>query len=63
MGDTLLHYAVYKENMDLIDYLLSVKADVNKKNNVNDFNNTIIFEFRGAYLPWIWLNNVQKKLY
>jgi len=34
MGDTLLHYAVYKQNVELIEYLLSNKADINKKNNV-----------------------------
>jgi len=33
MGDTLLHYAVYKQNVELIEYLLSNKADINKKNN------------------------------
>jgi len=34
MGDTLLHYAVYKQNVELIEYLLGNKADINKKNNV-----------------------------
>lgn len=39
MGDTLLHYAVYKENVELIKYLMSNKADPNRKNNVNILTN------------------------
>ena len=35
MGDTLLHYAVYKQNVELIEYLLSNNADIHKKNNRN----------------------------
>lgn len=34
MKDTILHYASYKENIELIDYLLANKADVHFKNSV-----------------------------
>lgn len=34
MGDTLLHYCVYKENTELIKYLLDKGADATIKNSV-----------------------------
>lgn len=34
MKDTILHYAAYKENIELIDYLLVNNADVNCRNSV-----------------------------
>ena len=34
MGDTILHYAAYKKNKDIISYLLKNGAQVTIKNSV-----------------------------
>ena len=34
MNDTILHYAAYKENKELVDYLLDKGANVNLTNTV-----------------------------
>ncbi len=36
MGDTILHYAAYKGNKELINYLLSHGASIEFKNSVRD---------------------------
>ncbi len=38
MGDTILHYASFKKNRDLISYLLKEGALVTIKNSVSFFN-------------------------
>ncbi len=35
MGDTILHYAAYKGNKELINYLLTHGASTELKNSVN----------------------------
>lgn len=38
MGDTILHYAVFKKNKNLISFLISKGADINIKNSVKTNN-------------------------
>jgi len=43
MLDTLLHYCAYKNNKEMINYLLSKNANTNMRNSVFIFENCFIF--------------------
>ncbi len=59
MGDTLLHYAVYKENLKLIELLVNNHADIHRKNNVKK----VLTKALGIFLATNFSGRISKTMY
>jgi hypothetical protein len=62
MLDTLLHYCAYKNNKEMINYLLSKNANTNMRNSVISFRKYIlIFFIREGYCLLIFVKTKRLK--